>query len=171
MCLVYWSIECVEFELAENFLGRLMAQRSGNVKEFDKSLWLLCKNLQHFQILTLWVGVDKIYNLLQPNNSLTWYIVVHKYKAMLPISIAIVTCNYYYLIKTVIFGICKLNYPCYELLIEYLFFRKLIYSHVLVHYVGCTKCIITTFTKLPKSSIKLIVHLLFGGLTCEHFKI
>lgn len=63
MCLVYWSIECVEFELAENFLGRLMAQRSGNVKEFDKSLWLLCRNLHYFQILTLWVGVDKIYNL------------------------------------------------------------------------------------------------------------
>lgn len=90
---------------------------------------------------------------------------------MLFILIVIVICNYYYFIKIVIFGICKFNYLCYELLIEYFFFWKLIYSYVLVYYVGCVKCIIIIFIKLLKLLIKLIVYFLFGGLICEYFKI
>lgn len=43
---------------------------------------------------------------------------------MLFILIVIVICNYYYFIKIVIFGICKFNYLCYELLIEYFFFEN-----------------------------------------------
>lgn len=72
----------------------------------------MCKNLQHFQILALWVGVDKIYNRLWPNNSLTWYI-VHKYKAMLPISIVIVTFihTYHYVnLKTVMYVSLSLEF-------------------------------------------------------------